>query len=67
MGCLDIWDEKIRNSGAVVTLRVRDIKHYENDTLVEGTGTVTYLGDWVNLVSGYGPGICCKFSNITYL
>ncbi|KAK6508026.1 hypothetical protein TWF481_006446 [Arthrobotrys musiformis] len=53
--CDFVWEEKIRIMGPAVTFRVRDLRHFENGLQVEGTGTLTYLGERISLTAGAGP------------
>ncbi|KAF3279031.1 hypothetical protein TWF970_004140 [Orbilia oligospora] len=52
--CDFVWEEKIRIMGPAVTFRVRDLRHFENGLQVEGTGTLTYLGERISLTAGAG-------------
>ncbi|KAK6537135.1 hypothetical protein TWF694_011333 [Orbilia ellipsospora] len=54
--CDFAWEEKIRIMGPAITLKVRELRHFEDDLLVEGAGTLTYLGERVNLSAGTGAG-----------
>ncbi|KAK6337227.1 hypothetical protein TWF718_010008 [Orbilia javanica] len=54
--CDFVWEEKIRILGPAVTLRVRDLRHFEDGIQVEGTGTLTYLGERISLTAGAGSG-----------
>ncbi|KAK6526169.1 hypothetical protein TWF281_011204 [Arthrobotrys megalospora] len=52
--CDFVWEEKIRIMGPAVTFRVRDLRHFEDNLQVEGTGTLTYLGERISLTAGAG-------------
>ncbi|KAK6343752.1 hypothetical protein TWF730_011340 [Orbilia blumenaviensis] len=52
--CDFVWEEKIRIMGPAVTFRVRDLRHFEDGLQVEGTGTLTYLGERISLTAGAG-------------
>ncbi|KAF3942436.1 hypothetical protein ABW19_dt0206959 [Dactylella cylindrospora] len=54
--CDFVWEEKIRVMGPAVTFKVRDLRHFEDDTPVEGVGTYTFLGDRVTLTAGAATG-----------
>ncbi|EWC46372.1 hypothetical protein DRE_04315 [Drechslerella stenobrocha 248] len=52
--CDFVWEEKLRVMGPAVTLKVRSLRHFEDDVPVEGSGTLTYLGERITLCAGAG-------------